>query len=111
MQEDRQYCVYIMMNKGDTVSYVGMTSKLIDRVWQHKQKLVKGFTQRYNLIKLVYYEVLDTPQGAIAREKEIKKWSRHKKIELIKKLNPGLHDLSQDWRVYRFLPRMRSGSK
>ena len=88
-----------MMNKGDTVSYVGVTSKLVERIWQHKAKLVKGFTQRYNLVKLVYYEVLDTPEGAITREKEIKKWSRAKKIALIKKQNPGLHDLSQDWRM------------
>ena len=99
MREDKQYCVYIMMNKGDTVSYVGVTSKLVERVWQHKAKLVKGFTERYNLVKLVYYEVLDTPEGAITREKEIKKWSRAKKIALIKKLNPCLHDLSQDWRM------------
>lgn len=98
MQEDKQYCVYIMMNKGDTVSYVGVTSKLAERVWQHRAKLVKGFTERYNLVKLVYYEVLDTPQGAIAREKEIKKWSRAKKIALIKKQNPELKDLSVQWR-------------
>ncbi len=98
MREDRQYCVYIMMNKGDTVSYVGVTSKLVERVWQHREKLVKGFTERYNLVKLVYYEVLDTPQGAITREKEIKKWSRAKKIALIKKMNPELKDLSVQWR-------------
>lgn len=96
MKEDKQYCIYIMMNKGDTVSYVGVTGKLAERIWQHKQKVVKGFTERYNLVKLVYYEVLDTPQGAIAREKEIKKWSRKKKLLLIKKMNPNLRDLSRD---------------
>ena len=60
--------------------------------------MVKGFTQRYHLVKLVYYEVLDTPEGAITREKEIKKWSRAKKIALIKNQNPDMKDLSLQWR-------------
>ncbi len=88
--------MYIMMNKGDTVSYVGVTSELAVRVWQHRQKVIKGFTQRYDLIKLVYYEVFDAPTTAITREKEIKKWSRQKKLNLIKKQNPSLQNLSRD---------------
>lgn len=95
MREDKQYCIYIMMNKGDTVSYVGVTSKLAERVWQHRAKLVKGFTERCNLVKLVYYE---TSEGVITREKEIKKWSRAKKIALIKKQNPMMKDLSMERR-------------
>jgi putative endonuclease len=88
-----------MMNKWNTTSYIGVTSKLLERVWQHKQKLIKGFTERYNLNKLVYYEVCETAHGAVAREKQLKKWSRKKKVELIKKQNPELKDLSDDLEV------------
>lgn len=92
--EEKKYYIYITMNKWDTTSYIGITSNLMERVWQHKSKVVPGFTAKYNLDKLVYYEVFDTPYEAISREKQLKRWSRQKKTVLIKKLNPELRDLS-----------------
>ncbi len=88
-----QYYVYIMTNKNHTVFYVGMTNDLIRRVHQHKEKLVEGFTKRYNLTKLVYYEVAETAMAAIAREKQLKAGSRQDKVKLIKALNPKWLDL------------------
>jgi len=86
-----------MMNKWNTVSYVGMTNSLERRVYEHKNHLVKGFTSRYNITKLVYYEEYDNAYDAICREKEIKKWSRKKKVALIKTINPDFKDLAKDW--------------
>jgi len=77
-----------MMNKWNTVSYIGITGKFSIRVWQHKQKVNEGFTKKYNINKLVYYETFDNPSDAIAREKQLKRWSRKKKVELIKKKYP-----------------------
>lgn len=93
--DEKQYCVYIMTNQRNTVFYIGVTSNLPGRVWQHKEKLVPGFTERYNVDKLIYYEVCHDPYAAITREKEIKKWRREKKLWLVKKMNPGLDDLSR----------------
>ena len=84
------------MNKWNTTSYIGVTSDLAKRVWQHKQKEIKGFTEKYNLTKLVYYEVFKHVRDAIMREKQLKKWSREKKIRLIKKQNPQFRDLFDD---------------
>jgi len=89
----KQYFVYILMNKRNTVLYIGITSNLIKRVWEHKNKLVKGFTEKYNVDKLVYYEIFNDPENAIAREKKIKGWLRKKKLALIKKKNPEFKDL------------------
>ncbi len=77
--------------------YVGVTNDLGRRVWQHKQKLIEGFTKRYNITRLVYYEETPDVKAAIAREKQIKGWTRKKKITLIESLNPGWKDLSQEW--------------
>lgn len=74
----QQYYVYIMTNKGNTVLYTGITRDLKKRVYQHKEKLVDGFTQKYNITKLVYYEVFEDPENAISREKQIKAGSRKK---------------------------------
>ena len=90
------YFVYIMSNEMDTVLYTGVTNNLKKRVYQHKEKLTDGFTKKYDLKKLVYYEVLEDAYNAIAREKKIKAGSRHKKIELIQKMNPKRKDLYQD---------------
>lgn len=98
MKEEKQYCVYIMTNFGRTTLYTGVTSKLVERVQQHKMKLVKGFTEKYHVDKLVYYEVLDTAEGAITREKKIKAGSRKKKEALIHKMNPKWEDLSDTLR-------------
>jgi putative endonuclease len=92
-EADMHYCVYIMTNKRNTVLYTGVTRDLTRRVWQHKNKLVKGFTKKYNIVKLVYYEVFDTPMSAIEREKRIKGGSRQKKIGLIESTNPEWRDL------------------
>lgn len=87
------YYVYITTNKYNTVLYTGVTRDLVRRVYEHRQKLADGFTKRYNLNKLVYYEVFYDPQNAIEREKAIKAKRRKKKIELIEKVNPGWRDL------------------
>ena len=85
--------VYIMTNKRNTVLYTGVTSDLKKRVWQHREKLVEGFTRRYNITQLVYYEVFDDIRNAIAREKQIKAGSRQKKIDLIHGMNHAWRDL------------------
>ena len=90
---DKQYCVYIATNKSHTL-YTGVSSGLPARMWQHKAKVIPGFTQRYNIGKLVYYEVFEDAYNAIAREKQIKGWTRKKKIALIKTKNPDFKDLS-----------------
>ena len=92
----KQYFVYIMTSKSG-VLYIGMTNDLQRRVYQHKYKLIEGFTSRYNINRLVYFEVFNRPQEAIAREKQIKKWRRSKKIELIDSMNFKWRDLSEDW--------------
>lgn len=92
--KNKQYFVYIATNKSFTL-YTGVTSNLSGRMWQHKEKDVKGFTQRYNINKLIYYEIFDDPYEAIKREKVIKGWTRKKKIALIKKMNPDFKDLSE----------------
>ena len=85
--------VYMMTNKANTVLYVGVTSNLVKRVYEHKNKLASGFTSKYNIDKLVYYEVFEDINEAIAREKQIKGGSRKKKLDLIKNFNPSLKDL------------------
>ncbi len=77
--------------------YVGVTNNLIRRIYEHKNKLVKGFTKKYNLNKLVYYEETHDVIAAITREKEIKKWRREKKNQLVNRMNPTWKDLSLDW--------------
>lgn len=80
--------VYILSNQHNTVLYTGVTHSLIERIPQHKEKLIAGFTKRYNVDKLVYYEFHADIRSAIAREKQIKAGSRKRKIELIKSINP-----------------------
>jgi len=82
-----------MINKTNTVLYTGVTDNPIKRVWQHKNKLVDGFTKKYNINKLVYYEIFDDPENAILREKAIKNLVRRKKDDLVFKLNPNWEDL------------------
>jgi putative endonuclease len=87
------FCVYILTSRHRTVLYSGVTSDLKARVYQHREKLVPGFTKRYNVDMLVYYEVADNPSAAIAREKQIKAGSRRKKIELVNAMNAQWRDL------------------
>jgi putative endonuclease len=92
----KHYYVYIMTNHSRTL-YVGTTNDIRRRVWQHKHKLIDGFTKRYNITRLVYYEETPDVAAAIAREKQIKGWLRKKKITLIESHNPGWNDLSDGW--------------
>lgn len=85
--------IYILSNNWNTTVYVGITNDLIKRIWQHKQKLVEGFTQKYNINKLVYYEQYENIEEAIKREKQLKAGSRKNKIQLIEKQNPTWEDL------------------
>ena len=82
-----------MTNKHNTVLYTGITNNLKRRVYEHKEKLVAGFTKKYNITKLVYYEVFDDPENGISREKQIKAGSRQKKIQLITSMNREWRDL------------------
>ncbi len=93
----KQYCVYLLSNKNDTVIYTGVTSDLIKRIFQHKTKKYKGFTSKYNCDKLVYFEVFSDVNEAIFREKQIKAGSRKKKENLINLENPNWNDLSEGW--------------
>ncbi|MFN8476029.1 MAG: GIY-YIG nuclease family protein [Anaerolineae bacterium] len=88
-----QYYVYVMANPHNTVLYTGVTSNLARRVYEHREKLVDGFTKRYNVVKLVYYEVYEDALTAIGREKQIKSGSRKKKMALIDAMNPMWRDL------------------
>ncbi len=97
MSTERKYYVYLLVNWNNKVIYVGMTSDLQKRIYEHKHKLVKGFTEKYNVNKLVYYEETTDVHTALAREKEIKKWRREKKDNLVKTMNPAWRDLSLQW--------------
>jgi putative endonuclease len=92
----KQYYVYIMTNNSRTL-YTGVTGNLIRRVYEHRNKLVRGFAQKYNITKLVHYEITSDVQAAIQREKQIKGWLRKKKIALIEAANPQWKDLSEGW--------------
>ena len=89
------YYTYILTNNYNTVLYIGVTNNLIRRVYEHKNKLAKGFSSRYNLTNLVYYETLDSPYEAIKREKQLKNLVRRKKDVLINDFNPKWEDLYQ----------------
>ncbi len=89
----KQPCVYILTNKKEGVLYVGVTSNLVQRIWQHKSNQVEGFTQKYNAHALVYYELYEDMEQAITREKQLKKWNRDWKIRLIEKDNSNWNDL------------------
>ena len=89
----RQPAVYILANKRNGTLYIGVTSDLVKRVWQHKNDLIEGFTKKYSVHKLVYYETHTDMTEAIRREKRLKKWNRAWKIELIEKENPEWIDL------------------
>jgi len=85
--------IYILTNKNNNVLYTGVTSNLVKRIWEHKNKIVEGFSKKYNLHKLVYYEFFENINQAIIREKQIKAGSRKKKFDLINKFNPDWKDL------------------
>ena len=98
MTRERLFHVYIMTNNPrSAILYTGITGDLRRRVWQHKIKATAGFTRRYNLTQLIYYECFIDPEAAIRREKEIKSWGRSKKMRLIESMNPQWQDLASEW--------------
>jgi putative endonuclease len=94
----KQYAVYIMASKSRTL-YTGVTSNLEQRVYQHKNKMVDGFTSKYNIDRLVYFELTTDAMPAMEREKQIKGWSRGKRVALIETTNPTWSDLSEEWNI------------
>ena len=92
----KQPCVYILASRRNGTLYVGVTSNLVQRVWEHKNDLVQGFTKRYDVHTLVWYESHETMESAIVREKAIKEWRRAWKLALIERGNPGWLDLYGD---------------
>lgn len=93
----RFFYVYILTNKLNTTFYIGVTNNLLRRIYEHNKGLVEGFTKKYNLKKLVYFEEFSGSYNAISREKQLKNWHRDWKISLIKNNNPEFQDLSKDW--------------
>lgn len=96
MRERKSYAVFIMASRSLNF-YIGMSSNLYQRVWQHKHHIFEGFTTKYRIERLVYYETFDNVVKAIAREKQLKGWSRVKKIALIRTINATWVDLSEEW--------------
>ena len=94
MAAEKTYYVYLMTNQANKVMYVGMTNDLVRRIYQHRNRILEGFTSRYHVDKLVYYEETSNVRAAIEREKEIKKWRREKKNTLVMKDNPNWVDLA-----------------
>ncbi len=90
---DKQFYVYILASKRNGTLYIGVTSNIVQRVWQHKNNMVKGFTKKYSVKALVYYEVHANADSAIAKEKQLKKWRREWKLRLIEEKNPNWNDL------------------
>lgn len=92
----RSYYVYLLASRRKGTLYVGVTNDLSKRVWQHKQDLVEGFTKKYGVKSLVWFEQTESIESAIVREKQIKKWNRDWKVELIEKTNPQWRDLYEE---------------
>lgn len=93
----KTYAVYILTNYNQTTFYIGVTGDLQKRIWEHKNKVVEGFTKKYNVDRLVYYELTNNVESALNREKQLKRWHRDWKINLIKEKNPEFKDLSLEW--------------
>ena len=93
----KEYYVYILTNYEDSTFYIGVTSNIQKRIYEHKNKLIEGFTSKYNLNKLVYIETTTSIEDAIKREKQLKNWHRKWKINLIKEINPNFNDLSANF--------------
>jgi putative endonuclease len=96
--QDRTYYTYVVASRSRTL-YIGVTSNLEQRIWQHKNKEYEGFSATYNCNRLVWFERYASPEAAIAREKQLKRWIRAKKIKLIEQTNPIWLDLSESWQT------------
>ena len=101
----KTYWTYILTNTSRKTLYTGITSTIVKRSWEHKNRVFSGFTSRYRVDRLVYFEAFSQVDDAIAREKEIKGWVRRKKIALIESTNPKWDDLSRDWQDINKLPK------
>jgi predicted GIY-YIG superfamily endonuclease len=97
MRREYRFYVYILQSSSRRALYIGMTNNLRKRVWQHKSHAFEGFSDRYNAVRLVYWESFDEVHRAIGREKQLKGWRREKKLWLIARQNPGWKDLADDW--------------
>lgn len=97
MSREYRYYVYMMQSSSRRALYIGMTNNLHRRVYEHKNHRTEGFTDDYNAVRLMYWERYDDVYKAIAREKQLKRWRREKKLSLIAKLNPGWKDLAAEW--------------
>ncbi|MCL6739873.1 GIY-YIG nuclease family protein [Sphingomonas sp. RB56-2] len=93
---ERQPCVYLLARASHSTFYTGVTSDLIGRIWQHRTEATKGFTARYGIKRLVWFEVHETMESAILREKQIKRWRRQWKYDFVNAGNPGWRDLAED---------------
>ncbi|MGA7217985.1 MAG: GIY-YIG nuclease family protein [Candidatus Sulfotelmatobacter sp.] len=108
MREERRYFVYIMANASQRI-YTGMTNSLRRRVREHKLKLTSGFAAKYNITRLVYFESFEDVRNALEREKQIKAWTRAKRLALVESINPEWNDLSREWdqpQAFRFTPKV-----
>ncbi|WP_395216241.1 GIY-YIG nuclease family protein [Vibrio diabolicus] len=94
---DRTPCVYILTSNNNAVLYIGVTSQLPQRIWQHKNGVVEGFTKKYNVHKLVYFELFEDMVTAITREKQLKQWKREWKLALVRETTPNFLDLSTEY--------------
>jgi len=92
----KKYYVYILAKARNSTFYVGVTSYLQKRIWEHKNEIADGFTKKYSIKTLVYYEIFDNPERAISREKRLKKWNRAWKMRVIEEMNPNWKDLYDD---------------
>lgn len=92
----KHFFVYILTSNSGTL-YIGITNNLQRRIWEHKNKIAAGFTSKYNVNRLVYYETFGEAKSAIAREKQLKGWTREKKLKLIESINPKWVDFSEEW--------------
>ncbi len=93
--DNRVYCIYILASRRNGALYIGVTNDLVRRVYEHKNSLTSGFTKKYNVHQLVYFETVTEIQSALKREKQLKKWKRQWKVDLIEKQNPDWVDLYQ----------------
>ncbi len=108
MRAERRYFVYIMANASKRI-YTGMTNSIRRRVREHKLKFAPGFAAKYNITRLVYFETFEDVRNAIEREKQIKAWTRAKRVSLVESANPKWEDLSREWdqpQTFRFAPKV-----
>ncbi|OPH51560.1 endonuclease [Vibrio campbellii] len=94
---DKTPCVYILTSKNNSVLYIGVTSQLAQRIWQHRNGVVEGFTKKYHVHKFVYFELFEDMATAINREKQLKQWKREWKLDLVRESNPDFLDLSNEF--------------